>query len=67
MKSLPRDSPETLLVKGINMKCFYHNNQDAVGVCRHCLKGLCNDCAVDFVDGIACKNTCENKAKETVL
>lgn len=47
------------------MKCFYHHDKDAVGVCRHCLKGICPDCAVDFKDGIACKNTCEEKAKAT--
>jgi hypothetical protein len=47
------------------MKCFYHNESDAVGVCRHCLKGICAECAVDFGDGLACKDHCESKAKAT--
>ena len=47
------------------MKCYYHQGQDAVGVCRHCLKGICRECATDFGDGIACVNKCEEKAKAT--
>lgn len=47
------------------MKCFYHQEKDAVGICRHCLKGICNECAVDFNDGIACKDRCEEKAIAT--
>jgi len=47
------------------MKCFYHQEIDAVGVCRHCFKGICKECAVDFTDGIACKGTCEQKAMAT--
>jgi hypothetical protein len=28
------------------MKCFNHSTVDAVGVCKHCNKGLCRECAV---------------------
>ena len=46
------------------MKCFYHHDQDAVGVCRNCLKGICPQCAVEIGEGIACRDTCEEKAKD---
>lgn len=45
------------------MKCFYHNNKDAVGICKSCQKGLCTDCAVDLGKGLACKNYCEEEVK----
>ena len=45
------------------MKCFYHNDKDAVGICKSCNKGLCPDCAVDTGNGLACKETCESKVK----
>jgi hypothetical protein len=41
------------------MKCFYHNDKDAVGTCRSCDKGLCPDCAVDLTEGLACRGHCE--------
>lgn len=48
------------------MKCFTHQQVDALGVCRSCLKGVCVDCAIDIGDGIACRDSCEEKAKEIV-
>lgn len=48
------------------MNCFQHENNEAVGVCRYCFKGCCRECAVDFGDGIACKNSCVEKAKAVV-
>lgn len=47
------------------MKCFYHPQSDAVGICKSCSKGLCRECAVDVGDGIACKDKCENRVKMT--
>ena len=41
------------------MKCFYHNAADAVAVCKNCSKGVCQDCASELVNGIACKDRCE--------
>ena len=41
------------------MKCYYHNDVDAVGVCKSCGKGLCKDCLVDLGKGLACKGHCE--------
>ena len=41
------------------MLCFYHQDQEAVGTCKSCGKGICNDCAVDLGKGLACKGRCE--------
>ena len=38
------------------MNCFNHPSVPAVGICKACQKGLCMECAVDLVHGIACKN-----------
>jgi hypothetical protein len=45
------------------MKCFYHNQSDAVGTCKYCCKGLCPNCAKDSGAGLACVNKCEDKVK----
>ena len=45
------------------MKCFYHPQIDAVGICKNCNKGLCINCGVDVGDGLACKGNCEFKVK----
>lgn len=41
------------------MKCFYHPESDAVGVCHCCQRGLCPQCAQEVVKAIACKGRCE--------
>lgn len=38
------------------MKCYYHGEVDAVGICKSCSKGLCRDCAVDLGKGLACES-----------
>ncbi|MEI8295581.1 MAG: hypothetical protein WCG04_03545 [Alphaproteobacteria bacterium] len=46
------------------MKCFNHKSEDAVGLCKHCGKAICQDCLCIVSDaGISCKNTCEEKVK----
>ena len=35
------------------MRCFYHPEREAVGLCKACSKGLCTSCAVDLGHGIA--------------
>ena len=37
------------------MKCFYHPEQDAVGLCPECGKAACTDCMKDVGGGILCK------------
>lgn len=41
------------------MRCFYHQTNEAVGLCRHCGRGLCPDCATDTSGGLACKDNHE--------
>lgn len=31
--------------RGVYMKCFYHEERDAVATCKRCNKGLCKECA----------------------
>jgi hypothetical protein len=38
------------------MKCFNHNDRDAVGICISCKKALCNEC-LEFIDNqLSCKS-----------
>ncbi len=41
------------------MKCFYHPEVDAVGLCKGCHRGLCIDCLADVPPGVACRGKCE--------
>ena len=47
------------------MRCFVHHDQEAVGVCCVCGKGLCPDCAVDLGRAISCRGACEQQARAT--
>lgn len=40
------------------MNCYNHNEIPAVGICKHCNKGICPDCLSDTGDGLACKGHC---------
>ena len=46
------------------MRCFVHHNQEAIGICQVCGKGLCPDCAVDLGYSICCRGDCEHAAQE---
>jgi hypothetical protein len=48
------------------MKCFYHQEYDAIGICKSCGKGLCHECAVDLSQGLACKSRCEEDAQKLI-
>ena len=37
------------------MNCFYHPEISAVGLCKHCQRGLCSECAAIVDDVLACK------------
>lgn len=43
------------------MKCFNHSKTDAIGICKSCNKGICLKCCAELIDGLACKNSCEDK------
>jgi len=44
------------------MKCFDHQQEEAVGICNACNKGLCAKCAVPLGFAITCKGDCESHA-----
>jgi hypothetical protein len=48
------------------MRCFYHQDQDGVGICKSCGKGLCPDCAVDVGKGLACRGRCEEDVRAVI-
>jgi hypothetical protein len=48
------------------MRCYYHENKEAVGTCKSCGKGLCRECAVDLGKGLACRGRCETDAQAVI-
>jgi len=45
------------------MKCAYHPESDAIGICMACERGVCAECAVDMDRGLACKDRCEPEVR----
>lgn len=45
------------------MRCYYHPDTEAVGVCKNCYKGICRSCAVEVPDGLGCHATCAAKIR----
>lgn len=43
------------------MKCFYHQDRDAVALCKSCHRALCPDCVADVPPGSACRGRCEQE------
>jgi hypothetical protein len=43
------------------MRCFNHQENWAVGLCKSCAKSLCHDCLTDLGGGLACKARCEER------
>ena len=46
------------------MKCFDHNTEDAVGICKVCNKAVCMSCVTDTGYGLACCEECASEAKD---
>lgn len=46
------------------MNCYYHPHQPAIGVCKHCQRGLCTECASAIDDVLACKNRHEDEVRQ---
>ena len=49
------------------MNCYYHPDQPAIGLCKHCQRGLCSECAAIVDDSLACKNRHETQVHELML
>src|SRR5512135_2199519 len=45
------------------MRCFYHRDAEAVGVCKNCGRGLCSSCAAEVENGLACRQRCEEEVR----
>jgi hypothetical protein len=45
------------------MVCYYHPEKPAVGICKHCRRGLCNECAALADDSLACKDRHEEHVR----
>ena len=43
------------------MNCFNHRDKPAIGLCKSCLKGLCEDCLAEVHNGLVCKGSCEEQ------
>ena len=43
------------------MVCYYHIDQPAIGICKHCHRGLCHACATLVDDSLACKHRHESQ------
>lgn len=41
------------------MRCFYHPERSAVGICSSCHRGLCDECAKEIGKSYACIGNCE--------
>jgi len=46
------------------MRCFNHQEREAVAICKYCGKGLCPGCLLEIRSGISCKGTCEQRLAE---
>jgi len=41
------------------MRCFYHPEHNAVGICSSCHRGICIECAREIGKSLACAQKCE--------
>ena len=45
------------------MKCYVHDDEEAVGVCKHCSKAVCKKCAVpNDLNFLVCSEICKQEA-----
>ena len=45
------------------MNCYYHPDKLALGLCKHCQRGLCSECAALVEDVLACKDRHEGQVR----
>ena len=44
------------------MKCYVHEDEQAVGICKNCFKAVCRKCAIPDDRGfLACSETCKQE------
>jgi len=47
------------------MRCYRHNEREAIAVCCHCGKAACTDCSEDTGQGIACCAGCAAEIQDS--
>jgi hypothetical protein len=45
------------------VRCFNHPEQNAIGVCKSCSKGICIACSADLGHGLACRDKHERNVE----
>ena len=48
------------------MECFNHRQVLAIGMCRHCNRGLCVECVCEVSGVLSCRGTCEQEVKDSI-
>lgn len=43
------------------MRCYNHHENEAIGICRFCGRGLCPGCAIEVEKAVACRDRCESE------
>ena len=46
------------------MNCYYHPDRPAVGLCKHCQRGLCAEDAALVDESLACKGRHEGQVRD---
>lgn len=49
------------------MRCFYHQDAEAIGLCKLCSRGLCPACATETDDSLACKDRHEARVEQITM
>ena len=51
------------------MVCYYHPERPAVGLCKYCQRGVCQECAAQAGDSLACRGLHEEQVRtmETLM
>jgi hypothetical protein len=49
------------------MRCYRHEDRDAVAICSHCGKATCAECSQDTGQGIACSSSCAHEIADSYL
>jgi hypothetical protein len=45
------------------MNCYYHPTRPALGLCKHCQRGLCAECLAEVGEVLACKGRHEEQVQ----
>ncbi|MBK9925919.1 MAG: hypothetical protein IPP66_11590 [Anaerolineales bacterium] len=46
------------------MKCYVHESEEAVGICKHCVRAMCKQCAIPNDQNFM---VCSERCKQEVL